>query len=199
MKKVIKLKLSKSPTPTPMLVPTPVPVSELFTSAISPYVAKVIEKLQQTQLKPELVEIVELAIRHKAQTETRVLFLDGSFDAYRTIYNNHARHIIENLKESNEIANKHLIEQVNQGLITPSVLVNLTPQEMFAERWQPLIEKKVSADKKLIEDPEATSTLFWCGKCHRNKTRYFERQDRGADEPKTNHITCCYCGHKWRQ
>ena len=176
-----------------------IPLTYLFVNEIQPYVTKVIESLKQTQLRTELVDRVELAIRCKTQDDVKHIFMDHDWTTYRTYYLNNARHIIVNLKNGGEINNQSLIERVNTGLISPEALVVLTPQEMYVERWQSLIEKKLTANQQLLSDPEATSNLFECGRCHKKKTTYFERQDRSADEPKTIHITCCFCGHRWRQ
>lgn len=158
-----------------------------------------IENLKQTQLRPDLIDPVELAIRHKSFADAKQIFMDHDWPTCRTFYINNARHIIANLKNGNEINNKELIERVNTGSISPQTLVTLTPQEMFAERWKTLIDKKMTANQQILSDPEATSNLFECSRCHKKKTTYFERQDRSADEPKTIHITCCFCGHRWRQ
>lgn len=39
---------------------------------------------------------------------------------------------------------------------------------------------------------------FTCSKCKKNKTVYYQKQTRSADEPMTVFLTCVTCGHKWR-
>lgn len=173
--------------------------NELFASQITPYVEKIIEVLGKTQLRQDLVIPLEKAIRNKTKSDVEKLFQEDCFNTYKNIYMTNARHIIENLKTNNQINNIELIEKVNNNTITIEQLVELTPEDMYNERWKPLIEKKLLDINKLTSDPEATSDLFWCSRCHRNKTTYFERQDRSADEPMTIHITCCYCGRRWKQ
>ena len=172
--------------------------NELFSSQIKPYTVKVIECLGKTQLKKDLIIPLECAIRKKTTVDAEKLLQENSFDTYKNMYMTISRHMIENLKTNNEINNTELIEKVNSEQIPVELLVELNPEDMHSERWRSLIEKKLLDIKKLTTDPEATSDLFWCSRCHRNSTRYFQRQDRSADEPMTIHITCCYCGKKWR-
>lgn len=192
---MIHLKIKKNHK---MVVPEEQPIDPL-TSQLKSHIEKVTESLRNTQLKSDLVIPVELAIRHKTIKDVDNLKNAHDFETYRTIYLTNARHIIANLKNNNQINNLTLIEKVNQGSITPDVLVDLNPQDMFTERWHTLIEKKLHDINNLTKDPEATTDLYQCARCKRNKCTYFQRQDRSADEPMTIHITCCYCGKKWRQ
>jgi transcription elongation factor S-II len=166
---------------------------------LRPYYDKVIFNLNKTDVDKHLVTMIEEAIRNKTYVDVEELCDSHNFDIFKNMYMNIARHIIDNLKTNNQISNIELINRVNNGEITAAQLVNLTPEEMHKSRWSSLIKKKELDAKKITSDPEATSELFWCNRCHRNKTHYFERQDRSADEPMTIHITCCYCGHRWRQ
>jgi DNA-directed RNA polymerase subunit M/transcription elongation factor TFIIS len=173
--------------------------NELFGSQIKPYTEKVINSLGKTSIRQELIVPLETAIRQKTKKDTEKLEKHDDFATYKTIYMTNSRHMIENLRENNEINNIDLINKVNSGIIDVNALVDLRPEDMHSERWKALVEKKLSEMEKLTKDPEATTNLFWCSKCHRNNCKFFERQDRCADEPMTIHITCCFCGHKWRQ
>ena len=48
------------------------------------------------------------------------------------------------------------------------------------------------------EEDEYTCDMFTCGKCGTQKTKYYTKQTRSADEPETIFITC-ENGHRWRQ
>jgi DNA-directed RNA polymerase subunit M/transcription elongation factor TFIIS len=171
---------------------------DFFGARMTPYIDKVKENLRKTQLKTELIDSLETAIRNKTKKDAEKLYLLNDFETCKNIYMTNARHMIENLRNDNEINNVELIDKVNNGSISIDKLVELKPEEMHNERWRVLLEKKKADMEKLTKDPEATTDLFWCSRCHRNKCIYFERQDRSADEPMTIHITCCYCGKKWR-
>lgn len=180
----IQLKIKSKPSSDPQL---------------EPYINKVLEKLKGTDVRKDLVESIELAIRQKTIEDMKNLFLDNNFELVKNAYLTDARHIISNLTANNNIKNLQLIDKVNNNLITPFDLVRLTPQEMYTEVWQKCMEKKLSDIIKLTQDPEATTELFHCSRCGRNKCTYFERQDRSSDECMTIHITCCHCGKRWRQ
>jgi DNA-directed RNA polymerase subunit M/transcription elongation factor TFIIS len=175
------------------------PTNELFSTQIKPYCDKVFDQLKGISLKQELIESLELSIQNKTKTDMEEWKCDMNFETYKNLYLTNARHMIANLTLGNEINNADLIQKVNDGLISIDQLVNMTPQEMHSERWQTLIEKRKLDVDKSTKDPEATTSLFWCSRCNRNKCTYFQRQDRSCDEAMTIHITCCHCGKKWRQ
>jgi len=170
-----------------------------YKTQIDPYSLKVIEGLKNTAIKHELIPSLEKAIKQKTQDDIKKLILNDDFITFKNMYLTNARHMIENLKENNKINNTELINKVNNGTIDINTLVEMKPEDMHSERWKILVEKRLLEIEKLTKDPEATTELFWCNRCHRNKCKFFERQDRSADEPMTIHITCCFCGHKWRQ
>lgn len=176
-----------------------VDVNKPFDSKIKPYVDKVIEVFGKTCVKQDLIIPIECAIRQKTAENIKELHKENDFEVYKNMYMTISRHIIDNLRTDNQINNLDLIEKVNSGTITPERLLSLNPEEMYSERWRKIIEKQLSDIDKLTKDPESTTELFWCGRCHRNKCTYFERQDRSSDEPMTIHITCCFCGKKWRK
>lgn len=171
----------------------------LFESRIKPYTDKILEEFKKTQLLPELIEPIELAIRNKTTEEVLKMHKETDFNTYKLIYMNNTRHIIENVKNNNGICNIQLIEKLNTKCISPTELVNMSPQEMFQERWQTFTDKVIHDINCITKDPVATTTLYTCGRCHRNKCTYYSSQDRSADESMTTHITCCYCGKKWKQ
>lgn len=160
---------------------------------LKPYIDKVLEGFTHTSVDKQLIPEIEHAIRNKITKSCK------NMNDLKECYTNFARHIIDNLKDNNTICNTDLIDKINKKLVSPEELVELNPEEMYHERWKEIMDKKLLEIQKLNSDPEASTDLFTCPRCHRNKTSYFLRQDRSADEPMTVHITCCYCGHKWRE
>lgn len=185
MSNKIKIVVKKNPEP--------------FTTEMVSYINTVREQLALTDVNQTLINDIELQIRSKTKRDCEEMYCDRDWEVFRDMYIGNAHHIISNLKRTNEIANNHLIDQVNNGNITPETLVNMTPDEMYPQQWESIINKKLIESNRLMNDPEATTELFTCPRCGRNKCRYFERQDRSADEPKTVHITCCFCGKRWRK
>ena len=203
---MIKIKIKVKPTGDLPTVSLPIDghltdslPTDIFNSQLSLYIDRVIEQLGKTQIKPDLIVPLEMAIRNKVTRDATKLFQEKDYNAYKSMYLTTARHIISNLKTDNEINNAEFIEKINSLQLPLDKLVELNPQDMHSERWRTFIEKKKSDIEKLTQDPEATTALFTCSRCHRNKCTFFERQDRSADEPMTIHITCCFCGKKWRQ
>ena len=170
-----------------------------FENELKPYRYKVIEQLRKTQIETQFVEQLETLLKQQTASEAEKLRCGRNFDLYKSLYLSICRHIISNLRINNYINNIQFIENINNGKITLEEAINMTPQEMHCDRWRVLVEKKKIDIDNSIKDPEATTDMFRCGNCHRNKCTYFERQDRSADEPMTIHITCCYCGRRWKQ
>lgn len=170
-----------------------------FEHELKPYRNKVIEQLRKTQIKNEYIDQLESLLNQRTSVEAERLRCGRNFDLYRSLYLSICRHIISNLRPTNYVNNIHFIEYLNTGKITLQQAIDMTPQEMHHDRWRVLVEKKLIDIDKSTKDPEATTDMFRCGNCHRNKCKYFERQDRSADEPMTIHITCCYCGRRWKQ
>lgn len=67
------------------------------------------------------------------------------------------------------------------------------------ERWETHIKRDELNRKRTNTKPQETTDQFKCGKCNDNKTSYYLRQTRSADEPETVFITCVSCGYEWRQ
>jgi DNA-directed RNA polymerase subunit M/transcription elongation factor TFIIS len=190
-----KIKLNLNLNPTPILNPS----NDHFENELKPYRNKVIEQLKRTQIKVELIIPIENCLSQKVNIEAERLRCGRNFDLYKSLYMSMCRHIIANLRTDNYINNTQFIDIVNSEKIKLDEAVDLDPQEMHRDRWKVLVEKKLTTIGETLKDPESTTDMFWCGKCHRNRCKYFERQDRSADEPMTLHITCCYCGHYWKQ
>jgi len=109
------------------------------------------------------------------------------------IYLNHLRSILNNLN------NKHILEQINDGSIKVHNVAFMTHQEMCPERWDELIKRKSILDQNKFESNiEAATDTFTCRKCKSKKCTYMGMQTRSADEPMTIFVTCLDCGNRWK-
>ena len=62
-------------------------------------------------------------------------------------------------------------------------------------------EEKERIDiKNIIQPMEVTDGMYTCPKCKSNKTFFYSRQTRSADEPMTTFITCANndCQYRWK-
>jgi transcription elongation factor S-II len=88
---------------------------------------------------------------------------------------------------------------IQQGIIKPCELAEMTHQEMRPDKWEKMIEDKNKRDKNKYETTiEAATDTFICSKCHSNKCTYYQMQTRSADEPMTTFVTCIDCGKRWK-
>jgi len=117
-------------------------------------------------------------------------------------YEQKAKQLALNLDPNSYIKNKDLHQRVIKGEIEPSKLVFFTPQELFPEKWEQTIAANAELLKKQVEGSKARATtdMFFCPKCKKRETTYYEQQTRGADEPMTKFITCVSdgCGKQWK-
>lgn len=173
----------------------------LFEKELQPYRDKVIELLKKkTQIHENKIIPLEYEIYMKTQRTAESKYkCSRDFALFNNLYRANARHAIDNLKIDNNINNTQFIDAINNGVITLEQAVDMAPEEEHKERWNRLNEKKQNDIDESTKSKEATTDLFWCARCKRNKTTYYESQDRSSDEPMTVHITCCHCGKKWRQ
>ena len=103
-----------------------------------------------------------------------------------------------NLKDKN---NPTLRERLLTGQTSPETFVKMSAEEMASEemkkRDQILREENLFKSRGL-QDNEAETDQFKCGKCKQRKTKYFQLQTRSADEPMTTFVTCVVCGNRWK-
>ena len=76
----------------------------------------------------------------------------------------------------------------------------MTPQELFPEHWNKLIEKRNTETEILYSKKTIPiSDRFHCYKCKKNECTYYQLQIRSSDEPMTTFITCLNCQNSWKQ
>ncbi len=107
------------------------------------------------------------------------------------IYESKADEIINLLKDK-EI---HLLKAIKEGVIDVSKIGFMKPAELNPEKYNTIINKKKKEEDKI--NNQATSTVYTCKKCKKNKCQVTQRQTRSADEPATTFVTCMECGYEF--
>jgi DNA-directed RNA polymerase subunit M/transcription elongation factor TFIIS len=123
------------------------------------------------------------------------------------------KYIIEHIKNKNinQIQLKPLVDVIKiKKTSSKELYTSLCKYTNDATRIIKIKENK-EEEEDIVE--EYTCDIFTCGKCHQQKTKYYEKQTRSADgiclfiifiyiniyiEPMTLFITCI-CGWHWRQ
>ena len=109
------------------------------------------------------------------------------------LYVDKLKFVFQNLK--NPIIMKKLLDRE----IKAQLFAFMTHQQLFPEKWEPLIEeKKIRLENKYCPKLEASTDNFTCGKCKSKKCTYYQLQTRSADEPMTTFVTCLNCSSRWK-
>ena len=108
------------------------------------------------------------------------------------------RQLSFNLKDPK---NPDLRRSVADGLISPAVLLDLSPEELGSdERRNGNAKIREHATNEAVrgQKKEASTDAFKCGKCKQRKCTYYQLQTRSADEPMTTFVTCVNCDNRWK-
>lgn len=108
--------------------------------------------------------------------------------------------VYSNLNPNSILKNTNLIKRLFNNEINEFDIVQLSPEEIFPERHQELVDIILANTAKVapkIEVKDMPDGAFRC-KCKSWKTTYVEYQSRSADEPTSKRVKCLSCGHVWK-
>ncbi len=114
---------------------------------------------------------------------------EGSGRAYRRA----SRELIYNLRDPENAVLRTLVAC---GEIDLATLAEMSSLELA----RPSL-KRSRALRAVSPEPDVASAMdsvFRCGKCGKNKTKYRQLQTRSADEGMTTFVTCILCKNRWR-
>tara|TARA_B100000780_G_scaffold19544_1_gene12622 strand:- start:325 stop:840 length:516 start_codon:yes stop_codon:yes gene_type:complete len=126
----------------------------------------------------------------------KICFNDKYFRRY---YINKCISLYDNINPQSYIKNVTLIDKIYNNEIDISSIADCSPQQLFPEHWDALIEKKNTQDEILYSKKTIPITdRFKCYKCKKNECSYYQLQTRSIDEPMTTFITCINCNYFWK-
>ena len=99
---------------------------------------------------------------------------------------------ITNLLKDKEI---YLLKAIKEGVINVSNIGFMKPAELNPDKYKNIINKKKKEEDKI--NNQATSSVYTCKKCKKNKCQVTQRQTRSADEPATTFVKCMECGYEF--
>lgn len=119
---------------------------------------------------------------------------------FQDIYKSKLKQMCANLIPNSYIKNKNLLIKLKNKEFLPHEIVFMSPEKLFPERWEKIIQEKNKRDAVISEiDFGLATNQFTCVKCKGNKTTYYTMQTRSADEAETIFITCLQCNRRWRK
>ena len=121
---------------------------------------------------------------------------------FKRIYMNKIISIYLNLNPTSHIGNKNLITRLFSKDIKYNNLAFMTPEEIYPEHWQEIIDKQKNIDKYIYTRKYgAISSTEHCRKCNvPNTVTYYSLQTRSLDEPSTTFFICTNpkCKNTWK-
>lgn len=91
--------------------------------------------------------------------------------------------------------NKELIMSIKNKKIDPLQVAYLKPQELNPDKYEKITKKK---ELEELNKNQASTDIYKCSKCKKNRCKTEEKQTRAGDEPATLFVECLECGNKWR-
>jgi len=147
-----------------------------------------IEKLNKIIDKKNIVQKIEQSIY---DFTTEYALINDTPYLIEQIYESKAEEII-NLLNNKEI---YLLKAIKEGILDVSKIGFMKPSELNPDKYDTIINKKKKEADKI--NNQATSTIYTCKKCKKNKCQVTQRQTRSADEPATTFVTCMECGYQF--
>lgn len=111
------------------------------------------------------------------------------------IYNDKINDILNNI--NGNIKNNYLLNEIlSNNNFDYDKIAFMKPEELFPDNWKKIIDRN-----NLIEEKKknmATTDIFQCKKCKKNRCTVYQMQTRSADEPMTTFVTCVVCNNTWK-
>lgn len=151
-------------------------------------------KLVSKKIATDIEESIQKYTNEYCNTEN--IFDESSKNK---VYINKCKSIYDNLDPKSEIGNTKLITRIKTKDFNISRIAFLTPQELFPEHWNKLIDKQHEEDEiKYSKTMVSVSEDIKCPRCFKKRVTYFDAQVRCSDEPMTTFYTCLECRHRWK-
>lgn len=153
-------------------------------------------KLSQSS-KLDILKHLERGCYHTTRKKGNKKGMSISWDGenFTFLYHDVCYKVASNINPDSAVGSTYLTELILSGDIHPKKVAGMTSQEMCPERYTGIMEKiKLMNEGVKVK----TSSLYYCGKCKRNKTILSNVQDRSGDENSSLIIFCVFCGHRWR-
>ncbi|NDH06527.1 hypothetical protein EBX93_11505, partial [bacterium] len=96
--------------------------------------------------------------------------------------------------------NPELARRVKARELSVKAFANMTPQQMWPERWEDAYQRVAMRQLRRecgVDAASAPDGAYQCHRCKSMKTVYTSVQIRSADEPMTNFVRCLACGRGW--
>jgi len=93
--------------------------------------------------------------------------------------------------------NPELYQRICDQLLLPHEIPFLSCFDTNPSKWKEYLSNK-STENEEDNISQMITDQYHCNKCNNNKTIYFQRQTRSADEPMTTFVTCVVCQNRWK-
>ena len=152
-------------------------------------------------IKNNPISISKTTTKKKKNTVENNNSKDWTNSRFDRNYKRKIRSVLFNLRDTN---NPEFLEQVKNGSIQTVKIVNMSPEEINPNLWEPFLQKQLNLELRAIKEDElilnnATEGQYTCNKCKCRKIHHYGLQTRSADEPMTLYFTCLKCNNRWKE
>ncbi len=116
-------------------------------------------------------------------------------DLFCEIYHQICSKLASNIDKNNIVNNPTFAQLILNHGIPLQQLPRLSSQEIYPQKYTSIMYKLELS--KNIQQTTRTSSMYRCGKCHKNQTHIENLYNRSLDEGVNLSITCINCGHRW--
>jgi transcription elongation factor S-II len=121
---------------------------------------------------------------------------EGLTDLFKEVnqaYKDKSREILVILRDRSDSS---FNAKLADGSVDPFSVASMSGMDLWSEQARKDAEAKIKYELEARRSDwqreqlmkTAKPGLFWCGKCKKNKTTYYQLQTRGADEPMTTFV-----------
>lgn len=102
-------------------------------------------------------------------------------EQFKRLYIGRSVIIYNNLNPKSTLKNTNLLNRLLSKEFNEFEMCLFTPEKMFPERWNEIVEICKQSEPKYAEKPQVIDDgVFKCGKCKSYKTSYYQLQTRSA-------------------
>lgn len=114
---------------------------------------------------------------------------------FKDLYSSVCYKVSVNLEPGGLVGNPTLAKGVLNGTVSIKRLPCLSSIDMFPQKYTKILARMEAS--KNVKKTIKTTSMYICGRCHKNKCKLENLYNRSLDEGVNIKVTCVNCGHEF--